>query len=464
MNWVRRIRFLLGAFWYRIFDDQDFVLGVEFFLSVFYKCMGYRLDNWVAGMFPMLPTVYPDDMPFAVLLDLNSLHREWFTWKQFVNKDVTVAAGQHIGKPTDDDYVTLHSDGRGWVMDVVSNTQEPDYLVDHLYRGELALTNGADFIFSGNQILFFIDPTKLNIPSVKVTTANGELKVYLQLTGIVERVVNSYDAISGFMSPELNDCASVVWDIHQNGATYYNAKKLLAAVTDSVVCDAEGAINELWQEQGWNFARVNDKIYESKLPCNLHAGDDVKKGTVLFGTMKFYKGSEKPSASEIPGVRVRTDAGELVAENSTKDLVNITGTTANVLPLTGDTPTLLKYLNICIQNSLNEKCPYIQVQSDDSDMPAGKINPYDFVMRQLRRGRTCAVRLTAISLTKLEAAIQVLRKSTNLGGLLTLYVKDSTDTANVTLSGFAADAGMGVVAVDATVTIQGQAAEARILP
>ena len=85
-------------------------------------------------------------------------------------------------------------------------------------------------------------------------------------------------------------------------------------------------------------------------------------------------------------------------------------------------------------------------------------------MQVLRRGKTCAVRLTASSLSKLEAAIQVLRKSTDLGGLLTLYVKDSTDTANVTLSGFTADAGMGVVAVDATVTIQGQAAKARILP
>ena len=65
---------------------------------------------------------------------------------------------------------------------------------------------------------------------------------------------------------------------------------------------------------------------------------------------------------------------------------------------------------------------------------------------------------------ELEAAIQVLRKSTNLGGLITMYVKDTSDTANVTVSGFTADAGMGVVAVDATVTIQGQAAEARILP
>ena len=154
--------------------------------------------------------------------------------------------------------------------------------------------------------------------------------------------------------------------------------------------------------------------------------------------MKFYKGSDSPTASEIPGIRVRTDVGELVAENANKTSVNITGTTFNVLPLTGDLPTLVDYLNICIRNSYDPRCPYIQV-------PTGTVNPYEFVMKTLRRGRTCAVRLTATSVAKLEAAIQVLRKSTDLGGLLTMYVKDSTDTANVTLSGFTADAGMGVV-------------------
>lgn len=461
MNWIRKIRSLLGAFWYRIFNDQDFVLGVEFLLSEFYKYTGYRFDNWLYGLFPLSQTVYPKDMPFVVYLDASSLHREWYTWKQFVNKDVTVQAGQHIGSPTDEEYVTLHSQDRGWVLDVVNPIQEPTYLVDHLYNWNVALTNGPDFKFTPGKILFFTDPTTLGLPSVKVTTADGELKIYLQLTGIVEPVVNEYDAISGFMSPELNDCADVVWDIHQNGATYYNAKKLLASAANSVVCDVDGAISELWQEQDWWFARVDDKIYKSQLPCNLHAGDDVKKGTILFGDMKFFKGSENPSPSDIPGIRVRTDAGELVAENATHSLVYWYDQA--ILPLSGDVPTLLKYMEICTNNSLNQACPFIEVKTP-AGMAAGTINPYKFVMQVLRRGKTCAVRLTASSLSKLEAAIQVLRKSTDLGGLLTLYVKDSTDTANVTLSGFTADAGMGVVAVDATVTIQGQAAKARILP
>ena len=269
MNWVKRIRFLLGTFWYRLFDDQDFILGVEFLLSVFYKVSGYRLDNWVAGRFPMLPTVYPSGMPFVILLDTSTLHREWYTWEQFVNGEVTVQQGDYIGKPTDEEYISTDSAGRGWVMDIVEPVQEPDHMVDHLYSWGVALSNRSDFRFSAGSILFFEDPTTMNIPTIKVTTASGDLKVYMKLIGIQVPKTNEYDAVSGFMSQELNDCASVVWDIHQNGATYYNAKKLLACATDSVVCDEDGAISDLWTEQGWNFVRINDTIYKSKKACNL---------------------------------------------------------------------------------------------------------------------------------------------------------------------------------------------------
>ena len=473
MNWIKRIRFILGAFWYRMFSDQDFLLGVEYSLGIFFRTVGYTMDNWLAGMFPMLPAVYPATLPYVIYLDVASAHKEWYDWQEFVNGDVeltgvtvteeiggtTVTRIDHyeVGSPTDPSYVGTDGQFKGWVVDIVEPVPEPTYMMNHLYKWTLTLTNGPDFKFAGNQILFYTDPTKWNLPAVKVTTASGELKVYWKLTCIVDQVSNDYPAVSGFMSPELNDCADVVWDIHQNGATYYNAKKLLAAAVDSVVCDKDGAINDLWSEQGWNFARVDDKIYASKYSCNFSAGDDVKKGSILFGDMKFYKGSEEVSAAEIPGIRVMTDAGELVAENSNHTSVPVNGTDHNILPLTGAAHVLGNYVGISVCNSQDPHCPYIQV-------PAGTINPYKFVMQTLRKGRTCAVRLTAKSVAKLEAAIQVLRKSTNLGGLITMYVKDASDTANVTVSGFTADAGMGVVAVDATITIQVQAAEARILP
>lgn len=458
MNWVRRIRFLLGAFWYRMFDDQDFLLGVEYLLSDIFKHVGYTMDNWVAGMLPMIPMVYPARMPFVVYLDVSSLHKEWYGWEYFIeHMDVE----QMKKGPTDPLYTgSSDSEGKGWVVNVVDPIPEPWLLMDHVYKFNRTLTNGPDFKFSGNQILFYVDPTTLNLPSVKVTTKTGELKIYWKLIGVMEPTYNEYDAVAGFMSPELNSCADIVWDIHQNGATYYNTKKLLASVTDNVICDADGAISEEWSEQGWNFIRVDNRIYKSQKPFKneFRAGADVKKGDILFGDMQFYKGSDNPDADKIPGVRVRTDAGELIAENSTHNVVMQDD--VKILPLTGTPQVLMDYVDVCVKNSKDPKCPYIDIDPENT----GTINPYKFVMQTLRRGKTCAVRLTAVSVAKLEAAIQVLRKSASLGGLITLYVKDSSDTANVTVSGFTADAGMGVVAVDATVTIQGQAAEARILP
>lgn len=472
MNWIKRIRWVLGPFWYRIFDDQDFLLGVEYLLGGFFKRTGYMFDNWFAGMFPMLPVVYPSDAPYIILLDVSTLHREWYDWTDLLNGTIRGHKVNQsdpdytLGSPTDDDYVaTADQLNKGWVVDIVNPVPEPAYMMNHLYRWSLTLTNGPDFKMDGNQILFYMNPEDLHLPAVKVTDSTGQLKIYWKLVCLQYRATNDYPAVSGFTSPELNSCADVVWDIHQNGATYFNAKKLLAEASGSVVCDADGAINDLFQEQGWYFARVDDKIYKSQKPCNFVKGANVKQGDILFGDMKFYKGSEDLDPSDIPGIRVRTDAGELVAANVRSPLVNITGTTFNILPLTGDVPTLVNYMNICIRNSYDPRCPYIQIESDDpAENKDGKINPYKFIMQKLRRGRTCAVRILSGAGPKLDAAIDVLRKSTNMGGLITLYVKAYSEPANVTVSGFAADAGMGVVAVDAEVKIQGQLAEARILP
>lgn len=474
MNWIKRIRWILGPFWYRIFDDQDFLLGVEYLLGSFFRFTGYTFDNWFAGMFPMLPAVYQNDLPYVILLDVSTLHREWYTWEDFVEGTVKghkVSPSDPtytLGSPTDDDYVaTADSLNKGWVVDIVKPVPEPSYMMNHLYKWTRTLTNGPDFKVVGNQILFYTNPEDLALPAIKVTDSEGNLKIYWKLICIQTKDVNDYPAVSGFASPELNSCADVVWDIHQNGATYYNAKKLLAEATGSVVCDEDGAINEVFEpEQGWNFIRINDKIYGSTADCNFQAGADVKKGDILFGDMKFYKGSENPEPSEIPGIRVRTDAGELVAANTRSYLIPVTGTPYYVLPLTGDTATLVEYLNICLRNSYDPRCPYIQLESDDpaTENKDGKINPYKFVMQTLRRGRTCAVRILSGAGPKLDAAIDVLRKSTDMGGLLTLYVKAYSEPANVTVSGFAADAGMGVVAEEVEVAVQGQLAEARILP
>lgn len=471
--WIRRIRALLGAFWYRLYDDTDFIAGIEYIWSLYCKLTGYTLDNWIIGMTPAVKDVHQDDMPFIVYLDTSTLHKEWYSWKDFVNGTVTngdVAEGASEG------YAST-AITKGWVVDVAEPIPDPAYLMDHVYLYEKTLLNGPDFRYGNGQILFFVNPESLHFPSVKVTTADGSLKVYWKLYGMTQKQYADYTAISGFMSPSLNDCADIVWDIHQNGATYYNTKKLLASAVDGVVCDADGAINEAWTEQGWNFMRVEDKIYGSKYPPKFNAGDNVKKGDILFGDIVFYKGSDDPDASQIPGIRIRTEAGGLVASNENKASKRIVITTDGtaavasavpvssinsltdyyILPLSGTEEQIQEYEKVCIQNTLYTKCPYVSV-------PSGTVNPYKWVTQVLRGGRGCAVRLTAKSLAKLDAAIECLRKSTCLSGLINVYVRDEADDDATVTVGFAADAGMGCVAVDATMTIQLQLAEARLLP
>ena len=66
---------------------------------------------------------------------------------------------------------------------------------------------------------------------------------------------------------------------------------------------------------------------------NVKIGDKVKKGDVLFGSLKVYSGSDTPSSTDVPGIRIQTDAGSLVALNQTTEPYDVDGIL--VLPLVG---------------------------------------------------------------------------------------------------------------------------------
>ena len=173
---------------------------------------------------------------------------------------------------------------------------------------------------------------------------------------------------------------------------------------------------------------------------------------------------------------MQTDAGELVAKNESADAYDVDGIL--VLPLLGvtdDSLTVENYKVICGINSGNDRCPYIQVPST--------VNPYQFVMQRLRRGRSVAVRLVSSKLNLLSAALNCLRKSTCASGLVNVYVADEndpelstalaedelgividpTDSATLRISCFAADAGMMAVTAVESFAIHKACAEAKVL-
>ena len=181
---------------------------------------------------------------------------------------------------------------------------------------------------------------------------------------------------------------------------------------------------------------------------------------MLFGSLAMYKGTDTVTAAQVPGIKLTTDAGTLTALNSTLSTYMSPGSDHTIiLPLTGDSLTVNAYRAKCIELYQDDKVPFIQV-------PYPSVNPYEFVVKTLRRGRAVTVRLVADNLDYLAAAINCIRKSSCASGMLNVYVAASTDesdAATLTSSVFSADAGMAAVAVAETLTIKQECAEARVI-
>ena len=164
--------------------------------------------------------------------------------------------------------------------------------------------------------------------------------------------------------------------------------------------------------------------------------------------MRMYAGNSSIPAAAIPGLHVRTDAGELVAQNAT-----VTRTTDD-LPLTGDAATLTAYAGICADNRADARCPYVELPQ--------QLNPMQFILGKLRRGRAVAVSIIARNLPAVGAAIACIRRCTNATGMINIYVQAESDTVSVSAR-FTADAGQAAVATVATVTVMDMFAEADTL-
>lgn len=401
MNWLATIKHLLGRFWHEIFEDSDFLLGIEYLLSSYSQLVDNQYLNWRNGLIAKDLTVEQDEQPFLVFLDADIV-REWFTWdKMWDNGSAKSLIDQ------------TSNDTRGWITYSKDPIPVPFYMVDHTAGYSNMLVQGLDYDVFNDKFRFYTDPSALGLPVVKITDKDGMPHAYYRLFGYQKKTVKICDPVTGFESSWLNDCSDIVWDIHQNGVTYFNLKQLLGKVTDSVICEEDGTVDDVWEEQGYHCVSVNGKAYVSKLETTLEANDVVHAGDVIFGSLQVYKGSDNPTAAQVPGIRVQTDAGELVALNQDDvDSEEVDG--MFVLPLSGNQEVLDKYNAICAANMRNANCPNIQVPPT--------VNPYKFVTQTLRRGRSVTVSLAAAGLERLAAAINSIRKSCCASGMVNVYV------------------------------------------
>lgn len=442
MNWVLTIRRLLGRFWYDIFADNEFLLGIEYLLSSYSKLTENQYLNWVNGLIAKDTSVEQDEQPFLVYIAVDG-KREWYTWEQMWEDG---SAESLIDNTVDGT--------TGWIRYCKDPVPVPFYMTDHTINYSKVLIQGMDYDVYKNKFLFYTDPAELGLDIVKITDKDGMPRAYYRLFGYQKKTEKVCDPVTGFESSWLNNCSDIVWDIHQNGVTYYNMKQLLGKVTDSVICEKAGTVESIWAEQGYHCMQVAGKVYCSKADANYDVNAEVEMGAVLFGDLQVYKGTDETTATDVPGIRIRTDAGEMVALNrDNMEAFEVDGMC--VLPLKAAPDVRERYKQICAANMKNAKCPNIQVPPT--------VNPYKFVTQVLRRGRSVTVRLVASSLDRLAAAISTIRKSCCASGMVNVYVAAEADTGTLKTSVFSADAGMMAVAVVETMTIKEQCAEAEVI-
>lgn len=125
-----------------------------------------------------------------------------------------------------------------------------------------------------------------------------------------------------------------------------------------------------------------------------------------------------------------------------------------ILPLEGDPAVLNAYKEICKRNTADMNCPYIDVPTT--------VNSFLFITNVLRRGKSVVVRTVPSDLRGFGAAVNCIRRCACAAGMINVYVRAESDAADVH-SSFVATAGMAAVAVDATITIQAECAEAKIM-
>ena len=476
MNWLLVIKNFLGRFWGDFFHDGDFLPGVEFLVSLYSRVAEYRLLNWRNGMIAADTSSMPSDLPYPVLIDQAKVNREWYSWDALWGEDPATSDDMPGSMLIDGTYYNDDEDKMGWVAPAEEAIKEPYMLKTHLYGNTLTLVEGVDYDYSNGVFLFYVDLSELNIPTVMVTDKEGYPHKLYRLFGVPVKETKVCDPVTGFESNWLNGCCDIAWDIHQNGATFFNTKKLLGKASHSVICEEDGTVMLIWEEQGYSCMRVGDRVYHSKEAANYAVGASVKQGDVLFGTLKMFKGAEVPSADEIPGLKVMTDVGELTAMNELRDIVTDEDSGVEILPLTGNEATIEAYNALCVEHAANKNCPVIDIpitfttiSEAGVDVVHEQVNPYTFISNTLRRGRSVVARMQADDVELAHAALDCVRKSCCASGMMNVYLETSNDykesdqVAILNTASFMATAGMLAVAEVGTIGIKEAYAEAKLI-
>jgi len=426
MNWLNIIHSVLGKFWTWLFADRDFILGVQKVHALIGSQEQANLRNNlvvndIESKNPLLNYI-----PTPLYIDNSTIGKAFYTLEEILDGDGTFDARKETSSE--------------WSAMVTDKVGSPYMLTDHVTDYTTALFRGIDFECRENELIFRIDPKTLGLRTVKETDSEGNLHVYSVIWAWHREDVAEKDAVRGLITPGAADCASMLWRIRHEGATLYNAQAALAKVSGSVVSDVKGTVEDIWTEQDYRHMLISGHVYSAPVTVAVRKtlGDDVDVGDVLFGDMLFFSRNDVVASAQVPGIRVTTDVGSLVAPN--EDDLQVSD---NVLPLSGDSRTLEAYNEEMRKRNTDLNCPQCV-------LPV-KVNPLKYITQEVRRGRSCIAVLSADKTRDVNPALKAIRDNISASAILDVVIKTTAEaTFDALTLKSATDVGNGAVAVSVT--------------
>ena len=426
MNWITTLRGVLGKFWTWLFYDRDFILGVQNVHALIGLHEQSKVRNNLICQDIEDKTPLCGLLPRPLYIDNATIGKRGYTIEEIFS-----------GLGTFTDHKTSGSE---WTAATTAPVGEPYMLTDHVVDYTTALFRGIDFECRDDEFIFRMDPDDLNLRTLKRTDVDGTLCIYRVIWAWYREDDAEKDAVRGLVTSGAGKYAEEVWKIRHEGATKYNTKALLAKVSGSVVSDVNGKVADIWVEQDYRHMLVAGKVYSAPVSAavNKAKGSVVNVGDVLFGSLKFFSGSDNMSAADVPGIRITTDVGGLVARNT--DGVNVTN---NTLPLNGSADLVSAYVEEMASRNNDPVCP-------KCTLPA-TLNPLKYITQAVRRGRSCIAVLTADKMQDVAPALKALRDNTCASAIVDVVVKASAeDVFDAFTLEAEAEVGNGAIAVSVT--------------
>ena len=429
MNWLSPVQRVIGSFWHNHMDE-DFLLGIENCHALISSIWEARISNYQSSLLASSDVCAQENLPQLFLLRSDTVR------KQYTDIFAVFAGTAEIEEPVANNM---------WRADAVTQCKSPLMLSDSPVECGRLFMEGLDFTYADGAVCFYTDPAALSLPMVTLTAADGTLSAYYRLWAWDKNALAYKDRFSGLLGnkcdPEITRC----WEMHQKGASVLRVKTLLASAGNAVIASADGAVHDIWEEQGIRYMLVGDVLYsaDASAAVGKESGDNVSAGDVLFGYFKFYTGQDVPSSEDVPGMPVMTDAGKLVASNATLSAYTVSG--QKVLPLVGDAAVLDAYKTLSATRAADTTIPFAEV-------PAS-VNPFQFVHNTLRRHSGGVALLEGASLDKAIPVMDRLRQDICASCILHVYVKAEGESVGIGSADFIQDCGNLAVAGSADIQL-----------